>query len=187
MIKVLNLSHNSLTGPIPPTSSNLKEIESLDLSYNKLDGEIPPQLTELFSLEFFSVAHNNLSGKTPARVAQFATFEESSYKDNPFLCGEPLPKICGAVMPPSPTSPSTNNEDNDGFIDMEVFYVTFGVAYIMVLLLPSIWATSLVSLYRGEYQQLLLFSGGQSSYFIQVWIFTALMVLRLSALLCILV
>ncbi|KAI9397476.1 hypothetical protein POPTR_003G041600v4 [Populus trichocarpa] len=134
MIKVLNLSHNSLTGPIPPTFSNLKEIESLDLSYNKLDGEIPPQLTELFSLEFFSVAHNNLSGKTLARVAQFATFEESCYKDNPFLCGEPLPKICGAAMPPSSTPTSTNNEDDGGFMDMEVFYVTFGVAYIMVLL-----------------------------------------------------
>ncbi|KAG6780409.1 hypothetical protein POTOM_013266 [Populus tomentosa] len=134
MIKVLNLSHNSLTGPIPPSFSNLKEIESLDLSYNKLDGEIPPQLTKIFSLEFFSVAHNNLSGKTPARVAQFATFEESCYKDNPFLCGEPLPKICGAVMPSSLTPTSTNNEDDGGFIDMEVFYVTFGVAYIMVLL-----------------------------------------------------
>jgi len=136
MIKVLNLSHNSLTGPIPPTFSNLKEIESLDLSYNKLNGEIPPRLTELFSLEFFSVAHNNLSGKTPARVAQFATFEKSCYKDNPFLCGEPLPKICGPTMPPSPTPTSTNknNEDYYGFMDIEVFYVTFGVAYIMVLL-----------------------------------------------------
>jgi hypothetical protein len=120
-----------LIGPIPPTFSRLKEIESLDLSHNKLDGEIPPQLTELFSLEIFSVAHNNLSGKTPARVAQFATFEESCYKDNPFLCGEPLPKICGASMLPSPTS--MNNEDNGGFIDMEVFYVSFGIAYIMVL------------------------------------------------------
>ncbi|KAJ6857688.1 receptor-like protein 15 isoform X3 [Populus alba x Populus x berolinensis] len=134
MIKVLNLSYNSLTGPIPPTFSNLKEIESLDLSYNKLDGEIPPRLTELFSLEVFSVAHNNLSGKTPARVAQFATFEASCYKDNHFLCGEPLPKICGATMPPSPTLASTNNEDNGGFMDMEFFYVTFWVAYIMVLL-----------------------------------------------------
>jgi Leucine-rich repeat (LRR) protein len=134
MIKVLNLSHNSLTGPIPPTFSNLKEIESLDLSYNKLDGEIPPQLIELFSLEFFSVAHNNLSGKTLARVAQFSTFEESCYKDNPFLCGEPLPKMCGAAMPLSPTPTSTNNEDDGGFMDMEVFYVTFGVAYIMMLL-----------------------------------------------------
>ncbi|KAI9401095.1 hypothetical protein POPTR_001G064600v4 [Populus trichocarpa] len=133
-IKALNLSHNSLTGPIPPTFSNLKEIESLDLSYNKLDGEIPPRLPELFSLEVFSVAHNNLSGKTPARVAQFATFDERCYKDNPFLCGEPLPKICGAAMPPSPTPTSTNNEDNSGFMDMEVFYVTFWVVYIMVLL-----------------------------------------------------
>ncbi|XP_034921501.1 cuscuta receptor 1-like isoform X4 [Populus alba] len=134
MIKVLNLSHNSLTGPIPPTFSRLKEIESLDLSYNKLDGEIPPQLTKLFFLEFFNVAHNNLSGKTPARVAQFATFEESCYKDNPFLCGQPLSKVCGAAMSPSPTPTLTTNEDNSGFMDMDVFYVTFGVAYIMVLL-----------------------------------------------------
>ncbi|KAG6794286.1 hypothetical protein POTOM_003528 [Populus tomentosa] len=134
MIKALNLSHNGLTGPIPPTFSNLKEIESLDLSYNKLDGEIPPRLTELFSLEFFSVAHNNLSGRTPARVAHFATFDESFYKDNPFLYGEPLPKICGAAMPPSPTPTSTNNEDNGGFMDMEVFYVTFEVAFLIVLL-----------------------------------------------------
>uniref|UniRef100_A0A6N2N0R5 Uncharacterized protein n=1 Tax=Salix viminalis TaxID=40686 RepID=A0A6N2N0R5_SALVM len=133
-IKVLNLSHNSLIGPIPPTFSRLKEIESLDLSYNKLEGEIPPQLTGLYFLAVFSVAHNNLSGKTPARVAQFATFEESCYKDNTFLCGQPLPKACGPDMPPSPTPTSMNNEANGGFMDMEVFYVSFGVAYIMVLL-----------------------------------------------------
>uniref|UniRef100_A0A6N2KHN0 Uncharacterized protein n=1 Tax=Salix viminalis TaxID=40686 RepID=A0A6N2KHN0_SALVM len=115
-IKVLNLSHNSLTRPIPPTFSRLKEIESLDLSFNKLEGEIPPQLTGLYSLAAFNVAHNNLSGKTPARVAQFATFDESCYKDNTFLCGELLPKACGLDMPPTPTS--TNNEDNSGFMDM---------------------------------------------------------------------
>jgi len=41
MIKVLNHSHNILTGPILSIFSNLKEIKSLDLSYNKLDGKIP--------------------------------------------------------------------------------------------------------------------------------------------------
>ncbi|KAG5226261.1 receptor protein [Salix suchowensis] len=138
MIKVLNLSHNNLIGPIPATFSNLKEIESLDLSYNKLEGEIPPQLTGLYFLAVFSVAHNNLSGKTPARAAQFATFEESSYKDNPFLCGQPLPKACDAVMPPSPMPTSTNNEDNGAFMDMEVFYASFGVAYIMVLVVIGV-------------------------------------------------
>ncbi|KAG5226228.1 LRR receptor serine/threonine-protein [Salix suchowensis] len=142
MIQALNLSHNNFTGPIPPTFSNLEEIESLDLSYHKLEGEIPPQLTRLHFLAAFSVAHNNLFGKTPAMVAQFATFEESSYKDNPFLYGQPVPKACDADMPSSPTptpSPtSTNNKDNGGFMDMEVFYVSFGVAYIMVLLVIGV-------------------------------------------------
>ncbi|XP_011017601.1 PREDICTED: LRR receptor-like serine/threonine-protein kinase GSO1 isoform X3 [Populus euphratica] len=133
-IKALNLSHNNLVGPIPPTFSRLKEIESLDLSHNKLEGEIPPQLTELYYLAVFSVAHNNLSGKTPARVAQFATYEESCYKDNPFLCGQPLSKVCDAAMTPLPMPTLTTNKDNSGFMDMEVFYVTFGVAYIMALL-----------------------------------------------------
>ncbi|KAF2310531.1 hypothetical protein GH714_013758 [Hevea brasiliensis] len=120
MIKVLNLSHNKLVGPIPPTFSNLKQIESLDLSYNNLDGKIP-QLTQLYSLAVFSVAHNNLSGKTPERVAQFATFEQSSYEGNPFLCGPPLPKSCYNTSP-SPPRTSTGEKEDNGFMDLGVFY-----------------------------------------------------------------
>ena len=48
----------------------------------------------------------------------------------------------------------------------------------------SILVTSLVLIYRGEHQLLLLFSGRQSFHFIQVWIFT---VLRPGTSLCILV
>jgi hypothetical protein len=85
----LNLSQNNLIGSIPATFSNLKQIESLDLSYNNLNGAIP-QLIEITTLEVFSVAHNNLSGKTPERKYQFGTFDESCYKESPFLCGPPL-------------------------------------------------------------------------------------------------
>jgi Leucine-rich repeat (LRR) protein len=134
-IELLNLSHNSLTGPIPPTFSNLKEIETLDLSYNNLNGEIPPQLLDLNFLSAFSVAHNNLSGKTPEMVAQFSTFNKSCYEGNPLLCGPPLAKNCTGAIPPSPLPRSqTHKKEENGVIDMEAFYVTFSVAYIMVLL-----------------------------------------------------
>jgi hypothetical protein len=36
-------------------------------------------------------------------------------------------------MPPSSTPTSTKNEDIDGFMDMEVFYMSFGFAFIMML------------------------------------------------------
>ncbi|PSS36152.1 Protein BRASSINOSTEROID INSENSITIVE 1 like [Actinidia chinensis var. chinensis] len=131
-IHALNLSHNNLTGSIPTTFSQLKQVESLDLSYNSLNGGIPHQLIELNRLAVFSVAHNNLSGATPGQKAQFLTFEESSYEGNPLLCGFPLHNSC------TPTSTVQKDQDEEGedggFVDMEAFYVSFSVSYVIVLL-----------------------------------------------------
>ncbi|XP_034929564.2 cuscuta receptor 1-like [Populus alba] len=129
----LNLSHNNLTGSIPATFSNLKQIESLDVSYNNLNGAIPPQLTRITTLEVFSVAHNNLSGMTPERKYQFGTFDESSYEGNHFLCGPPLRNNCSAEAVLSQPVPDDEQGD-DGFIDMEFFYISFGVCYTVVVM-----------------------------------------------------
>ncbi|XP_014524389.2 LRR receptor-like serine/threonine-protein kinase GSO1 isoform X2 [Vigna radiata var. radiata] len=132
-IRALNLSHNDLIGQIPDSFSNLMQTESLDLSFNKLNGQIPPNLNILTSLEVLSVAHNNLSGPLPEWTNQFATFDESSYEGNPFLCGPPLPKSCN----PSPTNisnDSNTNKDNGSFMDIYVFCVSFVVSYTLALL-----------------------------------------------------
>ncbi|KAL0007962.1 hypothetical protein SO802_009464 [Lithocarpus litseifolius] len=133
-IRALNLSHNNLSGPIPVTFSNLKQIESLDLSYNNLNGKIPPQLTEMTSLAVFSVAHNNLSGATPDRKNQFITFDENSYEGNPLLCGPPLQNGCTKIRPPFTIPEDNEGEKGDGLMDMGVFYISFAVIYITVLL-----------------------------------------------------
>ncbi|KAG6771351.1 hypothetical protein POTOM_022702 [Populus tomentosa] len=130
----LDLSYNSLSGPIPQTLSNLSEVESLDLSNNSLNGEIPPQLVQLHSLAYFSVANNNLSGKTPKMVAQFSTFNKSSYEGNPLLCGPPLLNSCTKEVPPPPRPSTDEKEESSVFIDAQVFCVSFVVTYIMELL-----------------------------------------------------
>ncbi|XP_038698678.1 receptor-like protein 14 isoform X1 [Tripterygium wilfordii] len=132
-VRALNLSHNNLVGLIPTRFSNLKQMESLDLSYNKLNGRIPPQLTVLNSLEVFKVAHNNLSGPIPDSKAQFGTFDESSYEGNPYLCGPPLSKSCNKAAANTPKE-YDGQEEEDDFMDMTGFYVSFVVSYIIVLL-----------------------------------------------------
>ena len=136
-IQTLNLSHNDLIGQIPDSFSKLVQTESLDLSFNKLSGEIPSKLNILTSLEVFSVAHNNLSGPIPEWTNQFATFDESSYEGNPFLCGTPLSKSCH----PAPTIIPNDldfDKDNDRLMDMYVFYVSFVVSYTLALLTTAI-------------------------------------------------
>ncbi|KAJ4884496.1 receptor like protein 15 [Raphanus sativus] len=129
-LRALNLSHNYLSGVVPATFSGIKNLESLDLSFNRLRGMIPPQLTELSSLAVFNVSFNNLSGAIP-QGKQFNTFETQSYLGNLFLCGQPTNTSCNGG-----TSQALDNgvKDDDGQIDMVIFYWSSAATYVTVLI-----------------------------------------------------
>ncbi|KAK7859450.1 receptor-like protein 13 [Quercus suber] len=86
------------------------------------------------SLAVFSVAYNNLSSGTLDRKNQLFTFDESSYEGNPLLCGPPLHNDCTKMRPLSIMPMDIKGEEGDSFMDMDIFYISFVVAYITVLL-----------------------------------------------------
>ncbi|XP_020517830.1 LRR receptor-like serine/threonine-protein kinase ERL2, partial [Amborella trichopoda] len=62
---ILNLSNNHLTGTLPTSLGDLRQILVLDLSQNMLKGKIPRELGRLHFLGLFSVTDNDLEGSVP--------------------------------------------------------------------------------------------------------------------------
>ncbi|XP_059433906.1 receptor-like protein 19 [Corylus avellana] len=139
-LKLLNLSNNFLTGPIPSCLGNLTELESLDFSQNKLDGVIPFQLTQLTFLESFNVSHNLLTGLIP-QGNQFGTFPNSSFGNNPKLCGSPLANKCGNSKdaPPPPLTFEGNHSSDFIFeFSWKVVAMGYGCGFMLGLVLWQI-------------------------------------------------
>lgn len=92
----INLSGNSIQGPIPSSLGTIASLEILDFSYNFLNGSIPESLGQLTSLKKLNLNGNSLSGKVPAalggRLLHGASF---NFTDNAGLCGIPGLPTCG--------------------------------------------------------------------------------------------
>lgn len=89
-LKALDLSYNTLSGPIPSTLGGLAQLKTLKLNENRMTGEIPNEFLNLTSLLQLNLSHNSLSGRIPDGIA-LRKFPISSYTDNSGLCGDPLP------------------------------------------------------------------------------------------------
>ncbi|CAM0874963.1 unnamed protein product [Alopecurus aequalis] len=89
----LDLSYNSFSGEIPESLVNCSYLNAVNLQNNKLTGTIPGQLGGLSRLTEFNVAGNKLSGQVPS---SFSKFPASSFA-NQELCGKPLSSECTAT------------------------------------------------------------------------------------------
>jgi hypothetical protein len=72
-VRRLLLSHNQLTGSIPPELGNLSSLESLLLSHNQLTGSIPPELGNLSSLLSLWLFSNQLMGSIPPELGNLSS------------------------------------------------------------------------------------------------------------------
>lgn len=85
-VTTLDLSFNNFSGEIPAKLSNCSYLNVIHLRNNRLSGPIPGQLTTLGRLNTLNVADNMLSGPIPAFPQKFAA---EYFAGNPGLCGWP--------------------------------------------------------------------------------------------------
>ncbi|XP_057981070.1 receptor-like protein EIX2 [Malania oleifera] len=135
-LQSLNLSNNHLGGEIPKKIGSMNSLESIDLSLNQLLGEIPRSMSNLSFLSYLNLSCNHLSGMIPLST-QIQSFTWRSFTGNNGLCGLPLAENCtknDAVDHQLPTTPSgggTGEDDNHGWIDMQWFYISLPVGFVV--------------------------------------------------------
>ncbi|KAJ9678912.1 hypothetical protein PVL29_020959 [Vitis rotundifolia] len=108
----LNLSYNHLQGKIPVKIGALTSLESLELSMNRLSGVIPQGMANISFLSHLNLSYNNFSGKIP-----------SGTQIQGLLCAAPLADGCGEDGKPKGSILRNDDEEDNGWIDMEWFYL----------------------------------------------------------------
>ena len=72
----LILYENNLSGTLPASIKNLKNLEVLDLAVNSLKGELPIELTELSRIKVLRLELNTFSGTLPENIGSMKKMEQ---------------------------------------------------------------------------------------------------------------
>ncbi|XP_072986965.1 uncharacterized protein [Typha latifolia] len=92
-IRVLDLSANSFSGPLPdggPLRCNAS-LQELYLGYNSLSGNLPGSLFDLVALKNLSLSSNNFSGSISIRINLLSRLRTLDFSGNQF--SGPLPDV----------------------------------------------------------------------------------------------
>lgn len=136
----LDLADNNLSGEIPVNVNRLSSLLTLKLDGNQIHGHIPN--INLSYLQDFNVSGNNLSGRVPELLSGFP---DSSFAQNPSLCGAPLqkckdvPALASSLVPSSSSIMSRNKTNRNGGPRM-------GTLVLIAIILGDVLVLAVVSL-----------------------------------------
>ncbi|ONK58306.1 uncharacterized protein A4U43_C09F10810 [Asparagus officinalis] len=81
-LKVIHLNGNRFAGPIPIGIGLCPHLYSVDLSRNMFDGAIPYTMRSLFSLSFLSLSMNKFSGHLPSWIGNLSSLKHLDLSGN---------------------------------------------------------------------------------------------------------
>lgn len=105
-IRYLSLSHNQLSGSIPPELGGLTNLHTLALQHNHLSWSIPEQLSSLTHLESLDLGHNYLLNPIPEWLGALPNLSYLDLRANLFVdpwpadLVSPRPGLIAHLPPP---------------------------------------------------------------------------------------
>ncbi|KAI7755550.1 hypothetical protein M8C21_014091 [Ambrosia artemisiifolia] len=153
-LRVLNLGNDGLSGELPNELTKLGQLEYLDLSNNHFKGRIPDKLSP--ELKFLNVSGNDLSGKIPENLRNFSS--ASFYPGNPSL-SQPvggLPPVTGDGFP-SRSPNGGKGHDSKSSIKIAIIVASVVAALMIAFVLLAYYRAQI-----GDFRVKTAF-GGQTS------------------------
>ncbi|URE33149.1 LRR receptor-like serine threonine-protein kinase [Musa troglodytarum] len=98
--RLMDLSNNSFTGPIPLSFANATNLYFLSLSNNNINTTLPPFFCNMDSLQVLDLSNNHLSGEVPNCKSPSLTFLQSLHLNGNDLSGKfpPFLKYCNQLI-----------------------------------------------------------------------------------------
>lgn len=97
LLRRLALSKNSFTGPIPESLGSLQRLQELFLDNNRLTGAVPRSINLLVSLKRLELQQNNLSGELPD-LSQLRNLYCVDLSDNRISGGTALDRLPPSII-----------------------------------------------------------------------------------------